>query len=93
MESSEFEIKCKNAIKKILSEPPYEEDHPFSSIKLVWFSKALQNFKGVFVDSGKNSRYYECTYNGDRDELYVDVYHKGANRVMKGESLSGEAAQ
>lgn len=30
-----------------------------------------------------DNRYYEATYNGDKDELYIDMYYKQANRCYK----------
>lgn len=44
---------------------------------LVWFVKALQNYKALFTTF--NGYYYEATYNGDKDELYLDVYKKETN--------------
>ena len=39
----------------------------------VWLSKTIQNWKGLFYCM-INERYYEATYNGDKDELYIDKY-------------------
>lgn len=51
-----------------------------SDIYIVWFCKTLQNWKALLstdlVDSGI---YFEVTYNGDQDELYLDHYTKTAN--------------
>ena len=44
---------------------------------LVWFVKALQNYKALFTTF--DGYYYEATYNGDKDELYLDVYKKEQN--------------
>lgn len=54
---------------------------------LVWLSKTIQNWKGLFYCFG-NERYYEATYNGDKDELYLDCYkidHKKVYKVTEGE--------
>ena len=49
---------------------------------IVWFCKTLQNWKalvsGVYV-----KEYIEVTYNGDRQEAYVDVYQKVCNECIK----------
>lgn len=64
--------------------------HNFQSIEkiktddvlVVWYAKALQNHKALLAMPGDN-RYYEATYNGDKDELYIDMYCKQANRCYK----------
>lgn len=88
MQSYEFEVKCKNAIIEILGNEPYNEEYTIKDIHLVWFSKSLKNFKGLFIDNGKNNRYYECTYNGEKDELYIDLYRKTDNFILKGDQLT-----
>ena len=49
---------------------------------IVWFCKTLQNWKalvsGVYV-----KEYIEVTYNGDRQEAYIDVYQKVCNECIK----------
>ena len=49
---------------------------------IAWFSKTLQNWKalvsGVYV-----KEYIEVTYNGDRQEAYVDVYQKVRDECIK----------
>jgi hypothetical protein len=54
---------------------------------LVWLSKTIQNWKGLFYCFG-NERYYEATFNCDKDELYLDCYkidHKKIFKVTEGE--------
>ena len=83
MNSYDFEVICKNEIIKELKEK-YNEDFKIEEIHLVWFSKALGNTKLCLCDSGENQRYYECTFNGNKDELYVDIYEKKYNtKVFK----------
>ena len=81
MKSYEFEIICKNEIIKELKEK-FNEDFKVEELHLVWFSKNLQNLKCCICDSGKNDRYYECTFNGDKQELYVDIYNKVCNKEI-----------
>ena len=45
-------------------------------VYVVWFSKTLQNWKALVM-------YYEITYNGDKNETYVDVYKKWENFTVK----------
>jgi hypothetical protein len=48
-------------------------------VYIVWFSKTLQNWKALLSTSLPDSRYYEVTYNGDENEVYLDVYVKEFN--------------
>lgn len=48
----------------------------------VWYSKTLQNHKGLFSTPMSDGMYYEITYNGDTDEAYIDAYKKWENVVV-----------
>ena len=50
---------------------------------VVWFCKALQNWKALVSTTLPDGMYYELTYNGDKDELYVDCYKKWENFVTR----------
>lgn len=79
--SYDIEVACKNAIIEKLKEK-YNEDVKIQELHLVWFTKALQNYKCMIVDLRPNQRYYECTYSGQKKELYVDIYKKEYNFVI-----------
>ncbi len=49
----------------------------------VWGVKALQNNKALLSTTVTDGMYYECTYNGDKKEMYVDAYKKWKNFVVK----------
>lgn len=51
-------------------------------IYVVWLSKTLQNNKALLSTDKSDGRYYEITYNGDKDEFYVDMYKKEMNRAV-----------
>ncbi len=51
---------------------------------MVWCCKTLQNNKALLSTTLFDGMYYECTYNGDKDELYFDAYKKWENRCIKG---------
>lgn len=54
---------------------------------VVWRCKALQNYKALVTTNISGLQlYFEVTYNGDKDEMYLDVYKKFDNQVvMQGE--------
>ena len=49
---------------------------------IVWFCKTLQNWKAL-VSGVHVKEYIEITYNGDRQEAYVDVYQKVCDECIK----------
>ena len=89
MTSYEYEVICKNALIKFLAET-YNESLTIKDLHLVWFSKTLQNYKCVIIDLNENQRYYECTYNGDKKEIYLDVYNKEYNVVINSSDFNSE---
>ena len=50
---------------------------------IVWICKTLQNHKAMVSTTLPDGMYYELTYNGDKDELYVDAYKKFENVCIK----------
>ena len=81
MTSYEFEVAAKNAIIRDVKEK-YGENYTIKDIDVVWMAHMLHNKKGIFIDSGKNLRLYEVTYNKDRNEIYLDMYEKQAKKVI-----------
>lgn len=53
------------------------------TIYIVWKCKALQNWKFLISSDLPDGMYYELTYNGDREEWYLDAYKKFENRTVK----------
>lgn len=54
-------------------------------VYVVWFCKTLQNWKALASTAVPDGMYYELTYNGDKDEMYLDAYKKFENRCIRGE--------
>lgn len=55
-----------------------------NDVILVWYSKTLQNHKALLATPlPDDNHYYEATYNGDKCELYLDVYNKELNKCYK----------
>lgn len=49
---------------------------------VVWSCKTLQNNKALLSTTLFDGMYYECTYNGDKMEMYLDAYKKWDNKVV-----------
>ena len=84
MGNEKFINKCKEIVKK------YEMDHldksddvPEFDVFVVWQCKTLQNNKALLSTTLFNGMYYECTYNGDKKELYFDAYKKFENKWIR----------
>ena len=53
---------------------------------VVWSCKTLQNYKALLSTTVSGDGIYaEYTYNGDKQELYEDVYRKLTNSCIKEE--------
>lgn len=46
---------------------------------IVWMCKTLQNSKAMASTTLFDGMYYELTFNGNKQELYVDAYKKRQN--------------
>ena len=54
-----------------------------SNVFVVWSCKTLQNYKALLSTAvSGDGIYVEFTYNGDKQELYMDVYHKLVNQKI-----------
>ena len=52
-------------------------------IFVTWSCKTLQNNKVLLSTNVEDGRYFEFTYNGDKKEIYVDMYKKELNKVIE----------
>lgn len=56
-----------------------------AGMTLAWATKILQNWKSCIRSAAsENQLFYELTYNGDKDQLYVDVYKKFDQQKISG---------
>lgn len=51
-------------------------------VYIVWFCKTLQSFKALVSTTVSDGMYYEITYNGNKNELYLDAYKKWENQKI-----------
>ena len=58
-----------------------------NQIYIIWFCKILQNWKALLSTTINDGMYYEITYNGDKQETYVDAYKKWQNECIPDSEL------
>lgn len=62
-------------------------------VYVVWFSKVLQNWKALVSTTLPDGMYYEVTYDGDKNRVYLDAYKKFDNIMISlGEDGEPEAS-
>ena len=59
------------------------EDPQEYDVYVVWACKTLQNNKALLSTALSDGMYFEATYNGDKQEMYLDAYEKKENRCIK----------
>ena len=73
-------------IKYVFEHLDKSDDVPSFTTYIVWKAKILQNWKYLISTSLIDGMYYELTFNGDKNEWYLDAYKKFENRCIKGRS-------
>ena len=75
-----FESMCHKKMVEWYKEARPETDIDLGSVFTVWSCRTLQNYKClVSTTISGDGIYAEYTYNGDKQELYEDVYGKISN--------------
>ena len=77
MGTDEFLKLAENAVRDYVG---YKDDY---DVYVVWNCKTLQNNKAILATSVSDHLFFEVTYNGDKKELYLDVYKKEKNVCIK----------
>lgn len=75
MNEKDFIVRVRNIIANKYNIDPNE-------VYVVWMCKTLQNNKALLSTSISDGKYYEATYNGDKDELYLDTYVRENNEPI-----------
>jgi len=64
-------------------DPTMRGDIDLSNVFVVWSCKTLQNYKALLSTTVSGDGIYaEYTFNGDKGELYEDVYKKLTNTCI-----------
>ena len=78
-----FESVCKNKLVEWYNESG-EQKITLENVFVEWACKTLQNYKALLSTTVSGDGIYaEYTYNGDKQETYVDAYKKFENFVVK----------
>ncbi len=86
MDSGKFIELCKQEVRKYANDHLDKTDDKQitdQDVYVVWLSKALQNSKALLSTTLHDGMYYEITYNGNKNELYLDAYKKFENKCIK----------
>ena len=91
MGNQEFIEKCKKIIVNYFNSQAESTDKNGKineeNVFVVWGVKVLQNNKALLSTTVTDGMYYEITYNGDKEEFYLDAYKKWKNNLIKKEDL------
>ena len=81
-----FQSVCKKKLVKWYNKNRPDNKIDLSNVFIVWSCKTLQNYKLLASTTVSGDGIYaEYTYNGDKQELYEDVYVKETNSCLKEE--------
>lgn len=89
MGNNEFVKYCKRMVRAYMDTRDIDLEGK-EDIYVVWISKVLQNNKALLSTTCPDTRYYEITYNGDKNEFYFDAYVKEINQTIDRKELERE---
>ena len=86
MNTKDFITLCKKTVADYFNVHKDETDNAEvkeDDVFVVWSCKTLQNNKALLSTPVPDGMYYELTYNGDKHQLYLDVYKKWENQCIE----------
>ena len=86
MGNQEFESRATSIVRNWYSK--YATMTP-TEIYVVWMVKVLRNNKAMIASNHSDGRYFEVTWDGERERFYLDVYSKIENHAL---NIEGESA-
>lgn len=82
MSSKDFIELCKLKVANYFNDHCEKTDNvniTTDDVFVVWYCKTLQNHKALLSTNVSDGMYYELTFNGDKNQLYMDAYKKWQN--------------
>lgn len=82
MSNNTFFDLCKREVVEYFNQHADKTDHKKiteDDVFIVWACKILQNNKALVSTTVPDGMYYEVTYDGDKQQAYVDIYKKWQN--------------
>lgn len=87
MQNKDFLEKAKQAVVDYFNRQADSTDKngriTADEVYVVWLVKALQNNKALLSTTVPDGMYYEFTWNGYKNEGYLDAYKKWKNVLVK----------
>ena len=86
MDNKQFIEFCKEIVCNYANEHLDKSDKKkitTDNVYVVWLCKTLQNNKALLSTTLFDGVYYEITFNGDKNEAYLDAYKKWENKCIK----------
>ena len=86
MDNNVFEQKAKELVVRYFNEKVEITDKlkiSLNDVFVVWLCKVLNNNKALVSTTVSDGMYYEITYNGEKNEFYLDAYKKWENVLIK----------
>lgn len=84
-EGRDYAMKARHAVTLYVNASNGIDEHPTITVEdtyVVWFCKTLQHWKALVGTNLSDGMYYELTFNGDKQEIYLDAYQKRDNVVL-----------
>lgn len=82
MKDDVFDKDCRNLVVNYSNQHIDKTDNTLitgEDVFVVWQCKTLQNRKALLSTTLSDGMYYELTYNGDKNQIYLDAYKKQEN--------------
>jgi len=86
MDNKQFAEFCKQTVCDYANEHLDKSDKKeitTDDVYVVWLCKTLQNNKALLSTTLFDGMYYEITFNGDKNEAYLDAYKEWENKCIK----------
>lgn len=83
MGNDEFLNWASSEVRKYVNKHYPKTELDVFEVYVCWVCKTLQNNKALLATTLKGNMYFEVTYNGDKQEMYLDAYKKEKNVCIK----------